>query len=489
MKYSNKNFLSTGISGLDDVLAGGLPKNRIYLVEGDPGSGKTTMALQFLLEGVRQGENCLYITLSESIAELRAVAESHGWDLKGIDLFELPIEDQLSADAQNTFFHSAEIELGQTNEAIIGQIKKSKPVRIIIDSMTELKLMSQNAIRFRRQILAFKHFFMSINTTVLLLDDKTSTVSDQEIQSIVHGIIKLEQLAPEFGAERRRLKVTKLRGVSFRGGFHDFTIKKGGLVVYPRLIAAEHGVEATKDLVTSGIDGIDKLIGGGVERGSSTLIMGPAGSGKSTIAFQYAAHAANNNEHASIFTFDEGIRTLLNRANGLGLKLEKCLESKKLSIQQVDPAQLSPGEFASLVRESVDKYNSRVVVIDSLNGYLNSMPEERYLVIQMHELLSYLSQMGVATFLIVVQHGILGAAMSTAVDISYLADNVFLLRYFEYAGVVKQALSVVKKRAGYHERSIRELTFSSKGVQVGEPLKQFNGILSGTPVPLSEKSL
>jgi circadian clock protein KaiC len=473
--------ISSGIEGLDSVLCGGLPTKRVYLVEGDPGCGKTTLALQFLIEGQKRNESCLYITLSESVLELKSTASAHGWDLNGIHLYELPIEDQLSADSQNTFFHTSEIELGATNEAILNEIRKTKPQRVVIDSMTELKLMAQSPMKFRRQILAFKQFFISQQTTVLLLDDKTSSISDQEVQSIVHGIIKLEQLAPEYGAERRRLSVSKLRGVAYRGGYHDFSIRKGGLVVFPRLIAAEHGISGKNELISSGIEGIDRLIGGGVERGSATLVMGPAGAGKSTIAMQYAAHVAAEGEHAAVFTFDEGARTVLTRSKGLGLSLEKYIQDGHLVLHQVDPAQLSPGEFISLVREAVEKKNARVIVIDSLNGYLNAMPQEKFLILQMHELLTYLSQMGVATFLICVQHGLLGTNMETAVDISYLADNVFLLRYFENRGTVKQALSVVKRRAGPHERTIREFSFSSKGINVGEPLTEFQGILTGNP--------
>ncbi len=401
---------------------------------------------------------------------MKSSASVHGWDLKGIHLYELPIEEQLSANSQNTFFHTSEIELGATNEAILNEIRRTKPSRVVIDSMTELKLMAQNPMKFRRQILAFKQFFLQQNTTVILLDDKTSSISDQEVQSIVHGIIKLEQLAPEYGAERRRLSVSKLRGVSYRGGYHDFSIRTGGLAVFPRLIAAEHGIQRGSELLSSGIPKIDELIGGGVERGSSTLVLGPAGAGKSTIVIQYAAHAASEGNHAAVFTFDEGVHTVLGRSKGLGLDLQKYVDNGSLSIQQVDPVQLSPGEFVSLVRQSVDCRQAKVVVIDSLNGYMNAMPEERFLTLQMHELLTYLSQMGVTTFLVCVQHGLLGMNMETAVDVSYLADNVFLLRYFETQGSVKQALSVVKRRAGPHERSVREIQLSSTGIKLGQPL-------------------
>ena len=404
-------------------------------------------------------------------------------------IFDLPVSEQLSSDAQNTFFHPSEIELGTTNQVILDQIAKVKPKRMVIDSMTELKLMSQSPIKFRRQILAFKQYFNTQGITVLFLDDKTSSISDEEIQSIVHGVVKLEQLAPEYGSERRRLTVTKLRGVAFRGGFHDFAIRKGGLQIFPRLIASEHGIDSTSSMISSGVKGIDQLIGGGIERGSSTLVMGPAGSGKSTIVLQYAYQAAERGEPVAVFTFDEGIRTLFSRSKGLGMDIEKHYNAGTISIRQIDPAQLSPGEFVHLVREAVDKSKARVIIIDSLNGYLNAMPEERFLVIQMHELLSYLSQMEVSTFLVVVQHGILGTQMETSVDVSYLADNVFLLRYFEASGTVRQALSVVKRRAGPHEKSIREFAFSKDGISIGQPLTDFQGILSGAPIMIEGTKL
>jgi circadian clock protein KaiC len=480
--------VSSGIAGLDEVLTGGFPQGKIFLVEGSPGCGKTTLALQFLLEGRDRGERTLYITLSESVAELKSVSRTHGWDLKNIDLFELPIEEQLTADSQNTFFHTSEIELGATNQKLLDEIKRVKPHRVVIDSMTELKLMAQSPIRFRRQILAYKQFFLSQEITVMLLDDKTSSISDQEVQSIVHGIVKLEQLAPEYGTERRRLSIMKMRGTAFRGGYHDFSIRTGGIVVFPRLIAAHHGLDDLDGEISSGVAGIDALIGGGVSRGSSTLVMGPAGSGKSTLALKYAHHAADGGDRVAVFTFDEGLKTLFTRSKGLGIDLEPYCEKGLMSVMQVDPAQLSPGEFFTLVKKAVDEDKAKVVIIDSLNGYMNAMPAERYLIIQMHELLSYLSQMGVATFVVVVQHGLLGTAMETSIDVSYLADNVFLLRYFETGGTVRQAISVVKKRAGRHERTIRELNFSSQGIAVGEPLKNFQGILTGTPTIVSEAS-
>ena len=478
---ATREILKTGLEGLDHILSGGLPNRHIYLLEGDPGSGKTTLAMQFLLEGKAKGDRCLYIGLSESKNEILNVARTHGWNLDGIDLFEIFAKDKLSMESQNTFFHTSEVELGATNQIIIDEVLKAKPHRVVIDSLTELKLLAQDPMKFRRQILMLKQFFLEQGSTVLLLDDKTSQISDQEVKSIVHGIIKLEQLSPEYGAERRRLRVLKLRGVAFRGGYHDFTIRKGGLAVFPRLVASEHSLPTKSEYAKSGVAGIDQMMGGGIDRGSSTLLMGPAGCGKSSLSLKYVSEAAQRGEKSSIFAFDEGLRTLITRTEGMGIPIKKYIDDKTVNIKQVDPAELSPGEFFHLVRESVEKHGSKIVIIDSLNGYLNAMPEERFLVIQMHELLSYLNQVGIITFLVVAQHGLLGTAMETAVDISYLADNVILLRYFEANGSVRQALSVVKKRSGPHERTIRELQFSKHGINVGEPLTQFQGILTGTP--------
>ena len=479
-RYTNPHFLSTGIPGLDEVLAGGFPAERLFLVEGEPGSGKTTLAMQFLLEGISKGETCMYISLSESKKELVSASHAHGWDIDRIHIYDMPVEDQVSPDSTNTFFHSSELELSAISQKMIEELKKIQPLRVVIDSLTELKLMAQDPMKFRRQVLAFKQFFLNSQSTVLLLDDRI-TGTNEDVHSVVHGIVKLEQLAPEYGAERRRLSVMKMRGVAYRGGYHDFLIRTGGLIVFPRLVASEHGIEPTSEFISCGIKGIDSLIGGGVDRGSSTLVLGPAGTGKSSLVMQYGIEAAKRGEHVAVFTFDEGIKTIITRSKGLGFDIQGYVKSGTMTLRQIDPAQLSPGEFVHLVRSEVDRLNAKVVIIDSLNGYLNAMPEERFLVIQMHELLSYLSQMGVATFMIVVQHGLLGGAMISSVDVSYLADNVFLLRYFELFGRVRQAISVLKKRSGPHERTIREMHFGPEGIEVGEPIKGFQGILSGTP--------
>jgi circadian clock protein KaiC len=474
-------LVETGVSGLDEVLNGGLPPDRLYLIDGDPGAGKTTLGLQFLLAGIKNNEKVLYVTLSETKKEVEAVARSHGWDISKIDIFELRSAAELEADNQNTFFHPSEIELGETTKAILDVIKKIEPTRVVFDSLSELRLLARESLRYRRQILALKQYFSGRNTTVLLLDDRTSEAGDLDLHSLVHGVIRLEQLAPEYGASRRRMRVLKLRGVSFRGGYHDFVLRRGGIIIFPRLVASEHETTSENALLKSGVSELDVLLGGGIDRGSSTLLMGPAGGGKSTVAMQYAVAAARNKEKAAIFSFDEGKRSILKRAENLGLELGKYLEDETITLQQIDPAELAPGEFMNLVCQAVEKQNARIVIIDSLNGYLNAMPEERFLVIQMHELLSYLNQRGVATFLVVGQHGLVGPNMSTPVDISYLADTVLMTRFYEAGGEIHKAISVLKRRSGDHEKSIREMSFSSRGIRVSEPLVQFHGIFSGIP--------
>ena len=401
---------TTGVPGLDDILNGGLLPHRLYLIDGDPGAGKTTLALQFLLEGVQAGEKCLYITLSETKEELSAGAASHGWSLDGIEIVELIAEESdLDGESQVTMYHPSEVELTETTRRVLDAVEKTNASRIVFDSLSELRLLAQNSLRYRRQILALKQFFIGRKCTVLLLDDRTSEGSDLQLQSIAHGVVSLDQLSPVYGAERRRLRVMKLRGSSFRGGYHDFTIREGGIVVFPRLVASEHSEPFDRERIKSGVTALDALLGGGPDRGTSTLLMGPAGSGKSTIAVQYAVAAAERGDHAVIFAFDESLATLKARTEALGIKFSEGLAAGQVKVQQVDPAELSPGEFVGLVRESVEKNNARVVVIDSLNGYMNAMPEEQFLTAQLHELLTYLGRQGVTTLMVVAQHGMVGA--------------------------------------------------------------------------------
>ena len=473
----------TGIGGLDDILNGGLSRGRLYLVEGVPGSGKTTLAMHFLMEGARVGEPVLYITLSETADELRSVADSHGWDISGITIRELlPNENMLETDQQYTMYHPSEVELASTTKLILDDVERLKPSRIVFDSLSELRLVAGNPLRYRRQILALKQYFSGRQCTVLLLDDMTAVDHDLHVQSIAHGVIQLQHMSPEYGAERRRLRVVKYRASQYRGGFHDYLIRHGGLVVFPRLIAAEHRGPASCAKMPSNIRELDDLLGGGVEEGTSTLIVGGAGTGKSTIAAQFCAAAAQRGQKSIMFMFDESPNTLFTRCSGLNIDLKGCVRAGLMTLVQVDPAELSPGELASRVRDAVEKDDTKMVVIDSLNGYLNAMPEERFLTIQLHELLMYLSQRGVASLLISAHHGIIGSQMHTPVDASYLADAVILLRFFESRGEVRQAISVVKKRGGMHERTIREFGMSGGAVKVGAPLHDFRGVLTGVPV-------
>ena len=474
--------MGTGIEGFDDVLGGGLPANRLYLVEGDPGAGKTTLAMQFLMAGARAGEPVLYVTLSETEEEMRSVARSHGWSLDGVNIYELiPHEDTLRPDSQYTIFHPAEVELGETIKSMLAEFERLGPHRVVIDSLSEMRLLAGEPLRYRRQVLALKRFFAGRGSTVLLLDDRTTADLDLQVHSIAHGVVCLEQVGQGYGTERRSLCVRKLRGVRYRGGNHDFKIETGGINVFPRLVAAEHRDAVAREPVSSGIPELDALMGGGLDRGTSTLLMGPAGSGKSSLATQFAAAAAARGEAVSVYIFDEGRATYLARSAGIGIDLARHLGDGRVGIQQIDPAELSPGEFAHIVRGGVREHGARVVIIDSLNGYLMAMPEERHLIAQMHELLAYLNQQGVVTLVITAQHGFLGTSMTTPVDVSYIADNVILFRYFEAAGAVRNAVSVVKKRTGGHERTIRELQMSERGISVGPPLAQFHGVLTGVP--------
>jgi circadian clock protein KaiC len=470
----------TGIEGLDLVLGGGLPRHRLYLVEGSPGVGKTTMALQFLMEGRDKGEQGLYVTLSETKEELQAVAESHQWSLDGVTVYELADVDTAGSD-DYTLFHPSEVELGETTRGVLEVVDRIKPERVVFDSLSELRLLARDPLRYRRQILSLKQYFVGRKCTVMLLDDRTSTPNDLQLESLAHGVVDLEQLAPEYGAERRRLRVKKMRGIPFDGGFHDFRITTGGAVVYPRLVAAAHHPTFTAETLRSGIQELDDLLGGGLERGSSTLILGPAGAGKTTIAMRYALSAALRGERAAFFTFEEGLGTLHARAVGLGWDLKTHIEAGRLHVEQIDPAQLSPGEFAHRVRQ-VAREGASLVVIDSLNGYLSSMPEERHLYLHLHELLVFLNQSGVATIVVMAQHGVLGS-MRSPVDVSYLADGTILLRYFERDGRLLEAIAVLKKRSGRHERTLREFEVGGPaGLRVGPPLQDLHGIMTGVPV-------
>ena len=481
-KVSGMERIPTGIWGLDDILNGGLPQGHLYLVEGDPGTGKTTLALQFLLAGIKAGESVIYVTLSESRRELEQVAQSHGWSTDSLQIYEMaPAEEDLGPEAQYTVFHPSEVELADTMTAILQQVDATQPRRVVFDSLSELRMLARDPLKYRRQILSLKRHFAGRNCTVMLLDDRTAEGShDLQLQSIAHGVVMMQSLERDFGIKRRRVEVRKLRGSSYREGFHDYTIETGGISIYPRLIAAEHKPGFERKRVLSGISELDSLFTGGIDTGTSTLFIGPAGCGKSTLALRYAVSSAQRGEKAVFFTFDEALATLLERAKGLGMELAPLLADGTMEIQQIDPAELAPGEFVSRVRRLVDDENLRVVVFDSLNGFLNAMPHERFLSMQLHELLSYLGQQGVATILTLAQHGFIGN-MQTPVDVSYLADSVLLFRYFEYAGEIRQAISVIKKRSGPHERAIRELVFGNGGIIVGEPLRDFKGVLTGIP--------
>jgi circadian clock protein KaiC len=472
---------SMGTPGLDNILAGGLARERVYLLEGSPGTGKTTTAMSFLRAGAELGEKTLYITLSETEEELRDTAHSHGWDLNGVDIFELvPPESLLDEQQQQSLLYSSDLELGETTRMIFEAVERIQPRRVVIDSLSEIRLLAQSSLRYRRQVLALKHYFAKHGSTVLMLDDLTTETLDKTVHSVAHGVIRLEELAPEYGAERRRVRVIKYRGRKFRGGYHDFTIRTGGLEIYPRLISAEHKTNFDRTPLGCGIEGLDLVLGGGIERGSSCLILGPAGTGKSLVALNFIISAVQRGEKAALFVFDEELSLLFDRTKAFGIDLEALRDSGSLLIQQVDAAELSPGEFTARVRDCVDDKGIKTVVVDSLNGYQAAMPEEKFLILHIHELLQYLNRQGATTFLTVAQHGLVGD-MKAPVDVTYLADTVILLRYFEAVGEVRRALSVIKKRSGRHEKTIREFEISDRGLTVGEPLVNFQGVLRGVP--------
>jgi circadian clock protein KaiC len=472
--------ISTGVPGLDDVLCNGLTAQRLYLVEGTPGTGKTTLALQFLLDGAARGEAGLYITLSETADELRAVAATHGWSLDALSIFELVNEAGLDPDSEQSILHPSEVELGETTRGVMRKVDETHPLRIVFDSLSEMRLLAQNPLRYRRQVLALKHFFASRNCTVLLLDDRTSEPGDLQLHSIAHGVISLEQMPRDYGSERRRLRVVKMRGIKFRGGYHDFMLDTGGITVFPRLIAAEHHRARPTALRSTGSAELDRLLGGGLPPGTNTLFSGPSGVGKTTTAVRCMLAALERGERATYFLFDEGMATVISRSVSLGMDLRPHMETGNLKLIQIDPAELSPGEFSSRVREAVEENGSTFLAIDSLNAYLQAMPGENFLLLQMHELLMYLNQQGVTTIIVLGQHGLVGD-IHTDVDLSYLSDAILLFRYFEAGGEVRSAVSAVKSRVSAHERSIREFKLGASGLRVGEALSDFQGVLTGLP--------
>ncbi len=477
------NVARTGVPGLDDILNGGLATGRLFLLEGSPGTGKTTTAIRFLMEGAAAGERSLYVTLSETEQELRLAAKSYGWDFGDkVKIFELvPPESLLDADQQQSLLYSSDLELGETTKLIFDAVEESGATRIVLDSLSEIRLLAQSSLRYRRQVLALKHYFARRGATVLMLDDLTTEALDKTVHSIAHGVVRLEELAPEYGPERRRMRVIKYRANAFRGGYHDFVIRGDGVTVFPRLVSAEHRTEFKRQTQGTGVAGLDALLGGGIEKGSSTLLLGPAGSGKSLLNLQFVKATLARGEKAALFVFDEELGLLFDRAKPLGYDLQAWQASGQLGIVQLDAAELSPGEFAHRVRSSVELANAQTVVIDSLNGYQTAMPQENSLILHMHELLQFLNRRGASTFLTVAQHGLLGSDMRSPVDVTYLADSVILLRYFEAMGAVKRAISVIKKRTGWHEDTIREFTIRG-GVHVGDPLVGFQGVLRGTPI-------
>lgn len=472
---------STGIPGLDDVLGGGLPVNHLYLVEGNPGAGKTTLGLQFLRQGAQKGEKGLYVTLSETATELETVAASHGWTLDGIEVFELVSSEGLGPDAEQSILHPSEVELGETVNGVMSAVERLQPARVVFDSLSEMRLLAQNPLRYRRQVLALKKFFAERNVTVLMLDDRSARDTDLQLHSIAHGVVNLEQAVDQYGPERRRLRVTKMRGIRFRGGEHDFILDTGGIEVFPRLVAAEHRVVTEFRVGSTGVPKLDALMGGGLAYGSNTLFVGPSGVGKTTTALACTLAALKRGDTAVYYLFDEGLSTMIVRARALGLDVQPYIDDGRLEIVPLDPAEVSPGEFAHMVRAAVEERGALTVVIDSLNAYLQAMPGSKHLMLQMHELLTYLNHRHMLTILILGQHGLLGE-MRAEVDMSYLSDAILLFRFFEARGHLLKAVSMVKSRTNAHEQTIREFRMRSEGLEVGQELMDFEGVLTGVAV-------
>ena len=489
MMKANQNVsrCRTGIEGLDEILDGGLPPHRLYLLQGHSGVGKTTAALQFLLEGVRLKEKSLYITLSETHEELMEVANSHGWSLDSLAIFELSaMQQQLAQSAHNTLFHPADVELNTTTQTLLKEIERVKPSRVVFDSLSEMRLLADNALRYRRQILALKQFFIGKRCTVLLLDDPGMGSVDHQVQSIAHGVITLEKRPVAFGNPRRAITVDKVRGLKYSEGSHDYIIQTGGIRVFPRLIAADYPADFPDEPVSSGVKELDALLGGGLERGTSTLLIGSAGTGKSSIAFQHSITAAERGEKSLIFLFEENFKTITSRTTALGAPIQKHVKSGMIDMRHVDPAEISPGEFAYEIKNAVIERKVRIIIIDSLSGYMQAMPDEKFLMLQLHEMLSFLRQQGTVVILTLAQHGLVGD-MHSAIEATYIADTVIMLRYFEVGGRVKKALSVVKKRSGIHEDTLREFRIDQTGMRVGEPLEEFQGVLTGVPTFYGKK--
>ena len=472
--------MSSGVEGLDQLLRPGLPAHRMHLIEGVPGSGKTTLAMQFLLDGRDKGEAVLYVTLSETTAELQAVARSHGWSLDGIELYQMATGAEKSSE-EYTLYHPAEVELADLTRAVLERVAAVRPSRVVFDSLSELRLVARDPLRYRRQILGLKEFFAGRDATVLLLDDHSSGQADLQLQSLAHGVIRLEVLPFEYGRARRRLRIVKMRGVATTEGFHDFAILRGGVRVYPQLVPGSATAPRPARPVESGIAELDSLLGGGLTWGSVSTFIGPAGVGKSTLASQYATAAARNGHKAAVFLFDERRSTFLSRCDALGMQATAAVEAGTLVVEQVEPGDTSPGQFAHRVRECVERDGVNVICIDTLNGYLSAIPTTDVPLVRLHELLSYLNEAHVATIVVVAQHGIIGATMPVPLDISYLADAAVLLRFFEAQGEVRKAISVVKKRTGTHETTIREYRIGPDRVYFGDPLVEFHGVLTGVP--------